>query len=395
MHIIPQSLLIGDIQCVGDSMVSIGSEDAPVNEIHCRNLIGSVSDSSIQTDSIVFPFTGVPDARLRRTAPSVLALDNNSAGAVTINHTGTLNTTTVSATNVSASSAVTTPSVVSGSSITLTPAVNQNVVLSPSGTGSVSVAAPVRLANGGSIYFGTQGRIFNNNNNSWQLLTNGGSQTGTFFGVDSLYTNGIFASTSGQGIIALNSTGMTLGAGKNVLFSGSTSGQLTLNPPSTITSHSYTLPSAQGAAGSVLTNNGSGALSWTGLVDDTITSGTVSDSNGVAGQLSFRWQKLSPKVRILSWDAVDFAAGANNNPSYPIATVAAFGDPRQPPNDNILTFNHPVYHQDAMYAGYVRISTFTGNVMFSFQWSWSQTFTTTESPNTNTLMAGSVMVMVE
>lgn len=47
-----------------------------------------------------------------------------------------------------------------------------------------------------------------------------------------------------------------------LILSGSTSGTLTLIPAATTTSYSLTFPSAQGAAGSLLQNNGSGVLSF-------------------------------------------------------------------------------------------------------------------------------------
>lgn len=47
-----------------------------------------------------------------------------------------------------------------------------------------------------------------------------------------------------------------------VKVNGGTSGQITINAGATPTSHTYVLPSAQGAAGQFLQNNGSGTLSW-------------------------------------------------------------------------------------------------------------------------------------
>jgi hypothetical protein len=49
---------------------------------------------------------------------------------------------------------------------------------------------------------------------------------------------------------------------KTLALAGATSGTLTVQPAATTTSYTVTLPSAQGAANSVLTNNGSGTLSW-------------------------------------------------------------------------------------------------------------------------------------
>lgn len=54
------------------------------------------------------------------------------------------------------------------------------------------------------------------------------------------------------------------------VHTGSTSGTFTEKVPATITSYSVTWPSAQGAAGTVLTNDGSGGLSWAGSPQGTV-----------------------------------------------------------------------------------------------------------------------------
>lgn len=48
----------------------------------------------------------------------------------------------------------------------------------------------------------------------------------------------------------------------SILFDGSTSGDLTVTAPATITSYTVTLPSAQGGAGTYIKNDGAGNLSW-------------------------------------------------------------------------------------------------------------------------------------
>ena len=90
------------------------------------------------------------------------------------------------------------------------------------------------------------------------------------------------------------STPQDIGTASSVAFrqvglNGSISGTLTVAVPATTTSHTLTLPSAQGGASTVLTNNGAGALSWGaagGGVDATISStdhyGGASSSDGVA-----------------------------------------------------------------------------------------------------------------
>jgi hypothetical protein len=49
---------------------------------------------------------------------------------------------------------------------------------------------------------------------------------------------------------------------KQLLLNGATSGTLTIVPTAATTSHTWTLPAAQGGASTVLTNDGAGTLSW-------------------------------------------------------------------------------------------------------------------------------------
>jgi len=67
---------------------------------------------------------------------------------------------------------------------------------------------------------------------------------------------------------------LQLAAGTTIKLQGSSSGALTLTPPSTITSYSVTLPAAQGTG--ALTNDGSGNLSWTASSGGTVTSVAMS-----------------------------------------------------------------------------------------------------------------------
>jgi hypothetical protein len=70
---------------------------------------------------------------------------------------------------------------------------------------------------------------------------------------------------NGAGNIAIGHTspGSLLDVKGEVRISGSSSGYVGINVPASPTSYTVILPSAQGAASTVLTNNGSGTLSWT------------------------------------------------------------------------------------------------------------------------------------
>ncbi len=74
-----------------------------------------------------------------------------------------------------------------------------------------------------------------------------------------------YSGTTGSLVQAAIPTITSLGEIGNVrslLFSGSTSGVLTLTAPSAVVSYSLTMPSGQGGANTTLVNNGSGILSW-------------------------------------------------------------------------------------------------------------------------------------
>lgn len=77
--------------------------------------------------------------------------------------------------------------------------------------------------------------------------------------------------TSGSTILPSTSKTLNIGGASaiwggihtvNNLLYGSTSGAITLKTPAAVTSHTLTLPSAQGAASQVLSNDGAGNLSW-------------------------------------------------------------------------------------------------------------------------------------
>ena len=91
--------------------------------------------------------------------------------------------------------------------------------------------------------------------------------------------------------LSVSATGDLSGA-KTIALSGSTSGTLTLQPAAVTTSHTLTLPSAQGAAGSILSNDGAGALSWLlnphiRNVQYIIASGTYTPTSGTTRALVY------------------------------------------------------------------------------------------------------------
>lgn len=110
---------------------------------------------------------------------------------------------------------------------------------------------------------------------------------------------------------------------RQVGLNGATSGTLTVAVPATVTSHTLTMPGAQGGASTILTNDGAGALSWgsatPGGSNTQVQYNNASAFGGDAGltynattntltgfQVALGAQTLTDAVTI----AVDFASGS-------------------------------------------------------------------------------------
>jgi hypothetical protein len=74
-----------------------------------------------------------------------------------------------------------------------------------------------------------------------------------------------------------SSVNLVLDTDHTLQFEGSTSGVLTLDVPAAVTSHTLIFPAAQGTVGQVLTNDGSGNLSWDTSTNFQVTSIGASD----------------------------------------------------------------------------------------------------------------------
>lgn len=111
---------------------------------------------------------------------------------------------------------------------------------------------------------------------TWTTLP---TSVGNVTGPPSSTTNGVALYSDTTGTVIKNST-VTISSTndianvKSLVLSGFTSGNLTVKPAATTTSYTVTMPGAQSATGitSVLTNDGTGVLSWTsaGLLPPTI-----------------------------------------------------------------------------------------------------------------------------
>jgi len=108
-----------------------------------------------------------------------------------------------------ATASITTPAVNSSAGLTLVTASNDNITLSPNGTGTVVCSKALTVPAGSVINFGTNGRIANNSNNSFAFQTNGGGITGTGFGVDFFYANTFFNQVSGNQVFTTSGSHLT------------------------------------------------------------------------------------------------------------------------------------------------------------------------------------------
>ena len=100
---------------------------------------------------------------------------------------------------------------------------------------------------------------------------------------------------------------------------GATSGSIKVQVPNAITSHTLTLPSAQGAAGSIVQNDGSGILSW---------ATTLPIANGGTGQSTAQLgiNALAGAVtdnRVLQGNGTNIVLGQIDDPTFFLAGAAA------------------------------------------------------------------------
>lgn len=132
-------------------------------------------------------------------------------------------------------------------------------------------------------------------------------------GVANINTSGTAATNIGASAGTTNSLGTFNHTGAFNL-KGSSSGTLTIAVPAAVTSHTLTLPAAQGAANSFLRNDGSGGLTW---VSGTTTNAAGSDTHvqfndgGTAfgGSANFTFNKTTPQLTVAAVIAFNTSGG--------------------------------------------------------------------------------------
>ena len=219
-------------------------------------------------------------------------LQNNGSGTLTWAAASTADTVGPSSAtdNAVARFDLTTGKLLQNSSVTISDAAGvagvKTIALSGATSGTLTVQPGGTTTNHTLTMPSTQGAAssYLKNNGAGALTwASAGDATGPSSATDNAVAR--FDATTGKLLqnsgVTISDTADVAGA-KTVALSGSTSGVLTLQPGATTTNHTLTLPSAQGAASSLLQNNGSGTLTWAAAsTADTVGPSSATD-NAVA-----------------------------------------------------------------------------------------------------------------
>lgn len=169
---------------------------------------------------------------------------------------------------------------------------------------NASGSSPTNIGTGSSAGTVTIGR-------SSGTITSIGTLTHS--GVANINTSGTAATNIGATAGTTNSLGTFNHTGAFNL-KGSSSGILTIAVPAAVTTHTLTLPAAQGSANSFLRNDGTGALTW---VSGTATNAAGSDTHvqfndgGTAfgGSANFTFNKTTPQLSLAAVVSFNAAGG--------------------------------------------------------------------------------------
>ena len=147
----------------------------------------------------------------------------------------------------------------------------------------------------------------------------------------------LFSGTTGKiiqnSVVTLSSLGVVAGV-KTLTMTDSTTNTISITPSASTTTYALTLPSAQGGAGSVLTNNGSGTLSWgTTIATATKLSGTTINTvpyqSASATTSYYTYNELNDVLTGASATQTIFVSNLNGSDTYnglsPQTSVATLG----------------------------------------------------------------------
>lgn len=386
---------------------------------------GPAGAPDIETNSIRYPYVGPKDLRLYRTGASTLTIDDNNGGPANLIVIGDTSSTTFTGytngpdapfnsytTSMNPNGTGyshfsdpnnTVPCVQIGNSgvnglIQLGDGVatdltikkganglelvctgsNQSITLTPSGTGVTDVSnKPIHLGNNdtymrrngtGSVEFSQNGA----GTGAVNINTIGGTVyaanlTQGTANINLSSANGILMATGSNQNITLQPGGtgkVVIDRGKKLEVQGSTSGAVLVSAPSTVTSYDMVLPPNQGAAGSVLTNNGSGNTSWTNPI--TSSSYTVTDINGVMpGTRDAYWEKQTGSSLVkLNLSGADFIAAATNIITFNFVPTATIGGPI---NRYIVPLMYYSYGDTQYHIGMATLRTLDGNIVIEYR----------------------------
>lgn len=219
---------------------------------------------------------------------------------------------------------------------------NGNIVLAPNGNGDVQLDADtVRVGDSGAAVTLTS-------NGAGALTVTTGGAANLVLSTNSGTTSGAITVTQGAGadiVLAPNGTGSV--ALPKLKVTGSSSGSVIIQAAAAAGSATYTLPSADGTNGQVLSTNGSGVLSWataaasgvttfsagtTGFTPSTATSGavtlagTLAVANGGTGQTSLSSVTVGAATNVAGGAAnrIPVNTGAGTTSFIVAPTVSSF-----------------------------------------------------------------------
>ena len=272
--------------------------------------IGDVVGPASSTDKAIPRFSGTSGKILQDS--SVLLTDTNDIqGAAslqfkqstnTVTLTPTLNTLTLTG-NSGAKVALTG---------LLTATLATNLVLTETGAGvkTIAIRAPSAVTTTYTMTLpvaqGAASTVLTNDGTgllSWAAASSG-NITGPSSSTDKAMVrwNGITGTAIQDSLVIVSDTGAMSGA-ISIALSGATSGVLTVKPAATTTSYTVTMPSAQGAAGTYLQNDGSGGLTWAAVTGTGDVVGPASATNNAIARFDTTTGKLLKNSTVLLSDA--------------------------------------------------------------------------------------------